>query len=147
MCIRDRFRIEPFLLCWGLLLTPTFLVWTAFVMAVFVVSRSRYATYALGLGAMALTGFFQARGKMNWSFNWDLWGIVRWSDNIRQLEDLAEAGILDPDESASLAEIYRRLRDRGHRLVLEGRKTLVDAAEFAEERAFVREIWQRRMAV
>jgi len=72
---------------------------------------------------------------------------VRWSDNIRQLEDLAEAGLLEADESASLAEIYRRLRDRGHRLVLEGRKTLVDAAEFAEERAFVREIWQRRMAV
>ncbi len=71
--------------------------------------------------------------------------IVRWSDNIRQLEDLAEAGILDADESASLAEIYRRLRDRGHRRVLEGRKTLVDAAEFAEERAFVREVWARRM--
>lgn len=74
------FRLEPFLLCWGLLLTPTFLVWTAFVMAVFVVTRSRYATYAVGLGAMALTGFFQLRGKMNWSFNWDLWGVVRWSD-------------------------------------------------------------------
>jgi len=72
--------------------------------------------------------------------------IVRWSDNIRQLEDLAEAGLLEADESASLAEIYRRLRDRGHRLVLEGRKTLVDAAEFAEERDFVHEVWQRRMA-
>lgn len=73
--------------------------------------------------------------------------IVRWSDNIRQLEDLAEAGIMDADESASLTEIYRRLRDRGHRLVLEGRKTVVDAAEFAEEREFVREVWQRRMAI
>ena len=71
--------------------------------------------------------------------------IVRWSDNIRQLEDLAEAGILEADESASLAEIYRRLRDRGHRLVLEGRKTLIDAAEFAEERDFVRKVWSRRM--
>ena len=82
LAVQDKvpFRLEPFLLCWGLLLTPTFLVWTAFVMAVFVVTRSRYATYATGLGAMALTGFFQVRGKMNWSFNWDLWGVVRWSD-------------------------------------------------------------------
>lgn len=71
--------------------------------------------------------------------------IVRFSDNIRQLEDLAAAGLLTAEESASLAEIYRRLRDRGHRLVLEGRKPLVDAREFAEERAFVREVWARRM--
>ncbi len=74
------FRLEPFLLCWGLLLTPTLLMWTTFVMAVFVVTRSRYATYALGIAAMALTGYFQLRGKMNWSFNWDLWGTIRWSD-------------------------------------------------------------------
>ncbi|MEO1751914.1 bifunctional [glutamate--ammonia ligase]-adenylyl-L-tyrosine phosphorylase/[glutamate--ammonia-ligase] adenylyltransferase [Thiofaba sp. EF100] len=71
--------------------------------------------------------------------------IVRFSDNIRQLEDLAAAGLLTAEESTSLAEIYRRLRDRGHRLVLEGRKTLVDASEFAEERAYVREVWARRM--
>jgi len=71
--------------------------------------------------------------------------IVRWSDNIRQLEDLADAGILEIEESQGLAEAYRRLRDGGHRLVLEGRKTLVDADEFAQERALVREVWRRRM--
>jgi glutamate-ammonia-ligase adenylyltransferase len=71
--------------------------------------------------------------------------IVRWSDNVRQLEDLAAAGILDPDESRGLAEAYRCLRDRGHSLVLKGRKTLVEVAEFTEERAFVRNVWQRRM--
>ncbi|MDM7323056.1 MAG: bifunctional [glutamate--ammonia ligase]-adenylyl-L-tyrosine phosphorylase/[glutamate--ammonia-ligase] adenylyltransferase [Gammaproteobacteria bacterium] len=71
--------------------------------------------------------------------------IVRFSDNIRQLEDLAAVGLLTTEESTSLAEIYRRLRDRGHRLVLEGRKTVVDATEFAEERALVREVWARRM--
>jgi ABC-2 type transport system permease protein len=74
------FRIEPFLLCWGLLLTPTFLVWTAFAMALFSLTGSRYATYALGLGSLVLTGFLQMRGKMNWAFNWDLWSATRWSD-------------------------------------------------------------------
>jgi ABC-type transport system involved in multi-copper enzyme maturation permease subunit len=77
---RVPFRIEPFALCWGLLLTPTFVVWTAFVMAVFALTRSRYATYAVCLGAMALTGFFQMRDKMSWVFNWDLWSATRWSD-------------------------------------------------------------------
>lgn len=71
--------------------------------------------------------------------------IVRWTDNIRQLQDLAQAGILDREESAKLAEIYCRLRDRGHRLALESRKTLIDAQEFEQERAFVREVWLRRM--
>ncbi len=74
------FRIEPFVLCWGLLLTPTFLVWTAFAMALFALTGSRYATYALGLGALTLTGFLQLRGRMNWAFNWDLWSATRWSD-------------------------------------------------------------------
>ncbi|OYY75077.1 MAG: bifunctional glutamine synthetase adenylyltransferase/deadenyltransferase [Gammaproteobacteria bacterium 28-57-27] len=71
--------------------------------------------------------------------------IVRWTDNIRQLQDLAQSGILEIEESAKLAEIYRRLRDRGHRLALESRKTLIDAQEFEQERAFVREVWLRRM--
>ncbi len=74
------FRLEPFLLCWGLLLTPTFLLWTTFVMALFALARRRHVTYALALGAMALTGFLQMRGKMNWAFNWDLWSATRWSD-------------------------------------------------------------------
>lgn len=74
------FRIEPFALCWGLLLGPTFLVWTTFVMALFALTRHRHTTYALALGALALTGFLQLRDKMNWAFNWDLWSVTRWSD-------------------------------------------------------------------
>jgi len=74
------FDLGPFALAWGLLLLPTFLVWTAFVAASFAVTGNRYGTYVLGFGAMALTGFFQARDKMSWTFNWDLWSAVRWSD-------------------------------------------------------------------
>jgi ABC-2 type transport system permease protein len=74
------FDFGPFALTWGLLLVPTFLVWTAFVCAAFAVTGNRYGTYALGLGAMALTGFFQMRNKMSWTFNWDLWSAVQWSD-------------------------------------------------------------------
>ena len=74
------FDLGPFALTWGLLLLPTFLLWTAFVCAAFAATGNRYGAYIIGLGAMATTGFFQARGKMNWAFNWDLWSAVRWSD-------------------------------------------------------------------
>lgn len=72
--------IAPFLLTWGLLLVPTFLLWTCFVTAVVSITRNRYATYGVGLLALILTGWFQARDKMNWAFNWNLWNAVRWSD-------------------------------------------------------------------
>ncbi len=71
--------------------------------------------------------------------------IVAFSDNIRQLEALAAAGILSHEESEGLADAYRRLRDRGHRLALENRKPVIEDHELQSERQFVRAIWQRRM--
>jgi ABC-2 type transport system permease protein len=70
----------PFLLVWGLLMIPTFLVWTAFVNAVQAVARNRYTTYAVGLGAIAVTAICNGRGLMNWAGNWPLWNIPQWSD-------------------------------------------------------------------
>jgi ABC-type transport system involved in multi-copper enzyme maturation permease subunit len=72
--------LTPFILTWGLLLVPTFLLWTCFVTAMVSITRNRYATYAIGLVALIATGWFQARNKMNWVFNWNLWNAVRWSD-------------------------------------------------------------------
>jgi len=70
----------PFVVVWGLLLVPTYLVWTTFVSAVYAATSNRYGTYATGLAAMILTGWFQMRGNMNWVFNWDLWSATRWTD-------------------------------------------------------------------
>ena len=74
------FSFGPFALVWGLLLLPTFLLWTAFVGAVYAATTNRGATYSLGLAAMALTAWFQLRDKMNWVANWDLWSATRWTD-------------------------------------------------------------------
>jgi ABC-2 type transport system permease protein len=71
---------RPYLLVWGLLLVPTVLVWTCFVVAVQAVSGQRYATYGVGLGAIALTFYLQLTGKMNWVGNWWLWDALQWSD-------------------------------------------------------------------
>jgi ABC-2 type transport system permease protein len=70
----------PFAIVWGLLLVPTYVVWTAFVAAVYAATSSRYATYGVGLAVMCASGWFQMRGKTNWVFNWDLWSSTRWTD-------------------------------------------------------------------
>ncbi len=72
--------LTPFAIVWGLLLVPTFLVWTAFVSAVQAVTGNRYLTYTVGLGTMILSGWAQARDRMNWVWNWDLWSVLRWTD-------------------------------------------------------------------
>ena len=72
--------IGPFVLLWGLLMIPTFLVWTSFVTAVLSLTGNRYTTYGLCLAAMSFTGYRQLRGEMNWVGNWDIWGAVQWSD-------------------------------------------------------------------
>ncbi len=72
--------LTPFLITWGLLLIPTFLVWACFVMAVVAITRNRYATYGIGLFALAISGWAQFKGYMSWAINWNLWSALRWSD-------------------------------------------------------------------
>jgi ABC-2 type transport system permease protein len=72
--------LGPFALVWGVLLIPTFILWTAFVCASFAITGNRFGAYIIGLVTMVVTGYFQARGRMSWTFNWDLWSSVRWSD-------------------------------------------------------------------
>ena len=82
--------LAPFFLVWSFLLVPTFLLWTAYVCAAYTLTGNRYATYALGLAAMGITGFYQARGKMTWLTNWDVWGVAQWSDlSVFELDRVA----------------------------------------------------------
>lgn len=67
--------------------------------------------------------------------------LVRWSDNIRQLESLQGAGILPADTAVILADAYRTLRDRIHELSLQEQKAVVDAGQLVREREAVRAAW------
>jgi ABC-2 type transport system permease protein len=83
LAIQGKVSIQlwPFVLVWGLLLIPTFLVWTSFVTATFSLTGNREATYGISLGALVLTGYVQiATTKMNWVGNWPLWSALSWSD-------------------------------------------------------------------
>ena len=63
------FALGPFALVWGLLLLPTFFLWTTFVARD--ASRSpsnRYATYAIGLAVMVHHRLLRrSRDKMTWA--------------------------------------------------------------------------------
>ena len=63
-----------------MLLTVTFLGWTAFTWPCWPSPGNRYTTYAICLGALIFTGYRQFTGHMNWVGNWDLWSVLRWSD-------------------------------------------------------------------
>nr|CAA6828438.1 MAG: Glutamate-ammonia-ligase adenylyltransferase (EC [uncultured Thiotrichaceae bacterium] len=71
--------------------------------------------------------------------------LVRWSDNIRQLESLQEFGLLSQGVADRLAETYRSLRNHTHELALQEEKALVPVEMFAGERGYVREYWAEIM--
>jgi ABC-2 type transport system permease protein len=74
------FDLLPFALVWGGLLVPTLVLWCAFVAAVFSITRSRYATYAVALAALIATFYFRLRDEMSWVGDWFVWRAVPWSD-------------------------------------------------------------------
>jgi hypothetical protein len=89
---RVGFDVGPFLLVWGLLLVPTLLVWSSYVTALVALTGDRYTTYGIALATLMFTGWKQMRGEMNWLGNWDLWGVLTWTD----------FGSVTPNESALL---------------------------------------------
>jgi glutamate-ammonia-ligase adenylyltransferase len=67
--------------------------------------------------------------------------LVRYSDNVRQLDGLAAAGLVETETARWLKETYIGYRTLLHHLSLEGRQRVVEAAEHAQRRARVQEIW------
>lgn len=74
--------------------------------------------------------------------------IIRYTDNIRILESLETAGLLDADTVAQLIAAYKAYRSTGHRLALQRQDAVLEGDDqFATERQQVNAIWQRLMAV
>lgn len=73
--------------------------------------------------------------------------LIEFTDNIRLIEVLAEAGHLTADEARLLTDAYRAYRSRVHRLALLGRPAVVEPdAELEGFRDAVAALWHRRMA-
>jgi glutamate-ammonia-ligase adenylyltransferase len=73
--------------------------------------------------------------------------LCHYSDNIRQLEALEEAQLLDEHLAERLAGIYRVLRAAHHRYSLQEKPAIIPADELIEERRIVREAWEQLMQI
>jgi [glutamine synthetase] adenylyltransferase / [glutamine synthetase]-adenylyl-L-tyrosine phosphorylase len=71
--------------------------------------------------------------------------LIGWTDNVRQLRTLMEAGVLDEDSAYFLKETYLVYRAAAHRLSLLALPAKVAADLFARRQAKVREIWKQFM--
>ncbi|WP_447731989.1 bifunctional [glutamate--ammonia ligase]-adenylyl-L-tyrosine phosphorylase/[glutamate--ammonia-ligase] adenylyltransferase [Pseudomonas shirazensis] len=67
--------------------------------------------------------------------------LLRWTDNIRILEELEQAGLVPASDAILLREVYKAFRSASHRQALQKQAGVIDAAQFATERAEVRRIW------
>jgi glutamate-ammonia-ligase adenylyltransferase len=72
--------------------------------------------------------------------------LLRWTDNIRQLEGLADTGLLPDGDCRLLTDAYQAYRACAHRLALQQLPALVAADEFQEYRQGVAAIWSRLFA-
>ncbi|MFD2176383.1 bifunctional [glutamate--ammonia ligase]-adenylyl-L-tyrosine phosphorylase/[glutamate--ammonia-ligase] adenylyltransferase [Veronia pacifica] len=69
--------------------------------------------------------------------------LFRWSDNVRILEDMARAGVLEQEQADKLISAYVTLRDEIHRLNLLDKSVDVDDSHYSDERADVKSAWQQ----
>jgi glutamate-ammonia-ligase adenylyltransferase len=69
--------------------------------------------------------------------------VYFYSDNIRQLEALAESGLMNTEVATRLQEIYKGYRLRQHHLALNDKRALVGQDEFVPERQFVEDLWKQ----
>ncbi len=72
--------------------------------------------------------------------------VVSYSDNIRQLDALVDADIVEKQRGERLQDIYREYRLLVHHLVLDGRKPLCGSERFVTEREFVASLWDDWLA-
>lgn len=68
--------------------------------------------------------------------------LCDYSDNVRQLEGLAEHGYLSAAAASELDEIYCRYREQTHRLALQANSAHVAQEKYMKERIIVRNYWR-----
>jgi glutamate-ammonia-ligase adenylyltransferase len=71
--------------------------------------------------------------------------LIEFTDNVRNLEGLAKAGILSPEDAEFLADAYRTFRDTLHALSLQGTGSDVGLDVFVNEREGVKRLWRLLM--
>lgn len=70
--------------------------------------------------------------------------LVEWSDNWRQLDALARAGSLPPEDRSELIACYRAYRAFAHACALQSEPAQVPEAGFVAQREVVKSAWRRQ---
>ena len=94
-------------------------------------------------GGIADIEFLVQYAVLRWAGDYE--GLSRWTDNIRQLQALAEAGLLSDMQSRILIDAYRAYRACSHRQALQQQPAVVPGVEFSEYRAAVADIWSQML--
>jgi glutamate-ammonia-ligase adenylyltransferase len=69
--------------------------------------------------------------------------VFHFSDNIRQLDALAQTACIDQETANRLQDAYREYRLRVHRLLLDEQTVRVAQGDFLEQRSYVASVWTR----
>jgi glutamate-ammonia-ligase adenylyltransferase len=72
--------------------------------------------------------------------------LVRWTDNVRLLQTLAETGIVDEVTAHRLRQAYLIYRAAAHRLDLQKRSTRIEGGRFDHLRNLVKRVWRDTFA-
>ena len=97
-----------------------------------------------GRGGIVDIEFMVQYGVLAWSHREP--ELARWSDNVRILEALGQAGLFEQQECDTLTEAYLAYRSAAHQLALQHQPDIVPADRFADLRAAVSAQWERLFA-
>ncbi|KAB0491977.1 bifunctional [glutamate--ammonia ligase]-adenylyl-L-tyrosine phosphorylase/[glutamate--ammonia-ligase] adenylyltransferase [Pseudomonas vancouverensis] len=68
--------------------------------------------------------------------------LLRWTDNIRILEELEHEGLMPVEDASLLREAYKAYRSAAHRQALQKDPGVIPGDQFADERRQVMRIWR-----
>jgi glutamate-ammonia-ligase adenylyltransferase len=85
--------------------------------------------------------FMVQYGVLRWAAEYP--ALTRWTDDIRLLESLAQAGLMKGDDAQLLGEAYRAYRVEVHHLTLQGLAARVPEETFARYRDEVARLWRQ----
>ena len=93
-----------------------------------------------GAGGIVDIEFMVQYGVLAWAH--EKLDLLEYTDNIRLLESLGTAGLMEKADVEILSDAYRTFRARLHKMALQEQPGLVDAEEYSELATAVKQIWQ-----
>jgi glutamate-ammonia-ligase adenylyltransferase len=103
-------------------------------------SNAEYFHIKQGTGGLVDIEFLVQYAVLRWAHEYP--SLTEWTDNARLLERLSEHRLLPEGAADRLWNAYQVFRGVVHRRALQEQSSLVPAAQLAEERAMVRDVWE-----